>query len=101
MTYGFSDCPDCGGEDDGLGCPFCGSDDDREPNPDVLYPNVKVKLVGSDGNAFSIMGKVSAALRRHGVPKEEIDRYTTESMSGDYNHLLRTAMRWVDVSWRL
>ena len=61
------------------------------------YLNVKVKLVGKDGNAFAIMGRVAAALRKAKVAKEEIDAYTKQSMSGDYNNLLRTAMEWVDV----
>jgi hypothetical protein len=65
---------------------------------DIKYPNVHVQLSGQDGNAFAIMGAVQKALRRHGVPQEEIAKYTEESMSGDYDNLLQTAMRWVDVS---
>lgn len=60
------------------------------------YPEVTVQLVGEDGNAFAIMGRVKSALRDAGVTKEEIDKYTEESMSGDYDHLLRTAMDWVE-----
>jgi hypothetical protein len=44
------------------------------------------------------MGTVSAALRRAGVSSEEIQQYIEESTSGDYDHLLQTAMRWVNVS---
>lgn len=66
--------------------------------PDIKYPDVQVQLVGEDGNAFAIMGAVSKALRRAGVPKEEIDQYRAESMSGDYDNLLSVAMQWVDVS---
>jgi hypothetical protein len=44
------------------------------------------------------MGAVARELRRAGVPQEEIDAYQEESMSGDYDHLLRTAMAWVSVS---
>ena len=62
----------------------------------IKYPNIKVKLVGMDGNAFAIMGRVEGALRRGGVSKEEREVYLTESKSGDYNNLLRTAMAWVD-----
>lgn len=62
------------------------------------YPDVHVRLTGTDGNAFAIMGTVARALREAGVPKEEIDEYREESMSGDYDNLLRTAMRWVNVS---
>jgi hypothetical protein len=60
------------------------------------YPEVKLKLVGEDGNAWSIMARASTALKRAGVEQAEIDEYIEESMSGDYNNLLRTAMRWCD-----
>jgi hypothetical protein len=62
------------------------------------YPEIEVSLVGQDGNAFAIMGEISKALREAGVSKDEINEYTSESMSGDYDNLLRTAMRWVSVS---
>lgn len=62
------------------------------------YPEIKVQLVGLDGNAYSIMGRVSAALKEAGISKEEIDEYYAESTSGDYDHLLRTATEWVSVS---
>lgn len=64
----------------------------------VRYPKIKVKLVGTDGNAFSVMGNVRKALRKGGVPQEEIEAFSAEAMSGDYNNLLATCMRWVDVS---
>ncbi len=63
----------------------------------MKYPEVHVQLTGEDGNAFAIMGAVSKALKRAGVPAEEISKYKGESMSGDYDNLLQTAMRWVDV----
>ena len=62
------------------------------------YPKIQVQLVGTDGNAFSIMGAVAKALRRAYVPKAEIDAFYAEATSGDYDNLLGTAMKWVDVS---
>ena len=59
---------------------------------------VDVQLTGGDGNAFAIMGSVQKALRRAGVDAAEIARYQEESMAGDYDELLQTAMRWVNVS---
>ena len=56
-----------------------------------------VKLTGEDGNAFAIMGTVSRALRKAGLPKERIDKYIEESTAGDYDNLLRVAMKWVNV----
>jgi hypothetical protein len=62
------------------------------------YPDVTVELTGSDGNAFAIMGKVSKALRRAGIPQDELAAFTAECTSGDYDHLLQTCFAWVDVS---
>ena len=64
----------------------------------VKYPDVEVELVGQDGNAFAILGAVSKGMRRGGVPKTEIDLFMAEAMNGDYNHLLQTCMKWVNVS---
>jgi hypothetical protein len=64
---------------------------------DVRYPDVFVQLTGEDGNSVSIMGRVAKALRDADVPKEEIDEYYAQSMSGDYDNLLRTAAEWVSV----
>ena len=59
--------------------------------------DVKVQLTGRDGNAYAIMSAVSKALRQAGVSEEEINQYQDESMSGDYNNLLRVAAQWVNV----
>lgn len=63
----------------------------------VKYPNITVKLVGEDGNAYAILGRVRQALQRGKVPKEEIDLFLQEAMSGDYDELLQTCLKWVDV----
>ena len=59
--------------------------------------NITVELVGHDGNAFAIMSRVSRALEEAGASKEEVSQYMNESMSGDYDNLLRVATEWVDV----
>ena len=61
------------------------------------YPDITVELVGHNGNAFSVIGRVSQALRRSKVSAAEIKQYQTESMSGDYDNVLQTAMKWVTV----
>lgn len=61
-----------------------------------LY-NIDVKLIGRDGNAFAIMAEVVRALRKHGLSKEKTDDFMTEAMNSDYNNLLRTCMKWVNV----
>jgi hypothetical protein len=63
---------------------------------EVKYPEVKkVKLIGEDGNAFSILARVMKAMKVAGLPKEAIDAYYTEATSGDYDHLLQTTLRYV------
>ena len=57
---------------------------------------IKVKLVGEDGNAFAILGKVAHALRKAGH-KELAQEFTKEAMSGDYDHLLATVCEVVKV----
>ena len=61
----------------------------------VKYPEIYVPLVGEDGNAYAILGRVSKALKRAGVSKEEVAEFHAEATSGDYNHLLRTVISWV------
>ena len=61
----------------------------------VKYPEIEVQLVGEDGNAFAIMGRVTKAMKRAGISKEEIDNYRKDAMSGDYNNLLAVTMDWV------
>src|SRR6185503_14967767 len=63
----------------------------------VKYPDITVNLIGVDGNAFSIMGTVVKELRKNKVSEEEITKFREECMSGDYNNLLRTCMKWVKV----
>ena len=60
------------------------------------YPNITVQLVGQDGNAMSIISRVKKALAIAGVNKAEQNEYLREAMSGDYDHLLQTTMKWVD-----
>lgn len=59
------------------------------------YPDVIVPLVGQDGNAFAILGRVDKALQRAGVDKAERREFYDEATEGDYDHLLSTVMRWV------
>ena len=58
---------------------------------------VKVKLVGEDGNAFYILGKVQDALRQAGYDKEFIGKYLEQATSGDYDNLLQVTMTYVEV----
>ena len=63
----------------------------------VKFPDVEVKLVGEDGNAFAILGRVQKALKRGGASQEEVAEFMREATSGDYDNLLQVVMRWVEV----
>lgn len=66
----------------------------------VKYPNVTVQLTGADGNAFRLIAQTRSALRRAKprVPEEEIETFTEEAQSGDYDNVLQTIMRWVNTT---
>jgi hypothetical protein len=51
-------------------------------------------LAGEDGNAFSIIARVSKALKNAGF-KAEAEEFKKKAMSSDYNNLLMTAMKYV------
>lgn len=62
----------------------------------VKFPDVNVELVGQDGNAFAIIGRVQKALKRAGET-DAAKEFAEEAMNGDYNHLLRTVMEYVSI----
>jgi hypothetical protein len=62
------------------------------------YPDVVVQLIGTDGNAYALLGQVNRALRQAGVSQAERDAFRQEATQGNYDQLLGTIMRWVDVT---
>lgn len=65
---------------------------------EIRHPEVEVKLTETDGNAFVIIGAVRRAMRRADVSNEELDEFSKDAMSGDYDHVLQTCMKWVNVT---
>ena len=63
--------------------------------PDNLLP-ATVRLVGEDGNAFAIMGRVVEALEDAGNDQSVIDSYMEQATAGDYDHLLQVTLAFVD-----
>ena len=59
--------------------------------------DIDVQLTGKSGNAFAVMSAVIEAMKKAEVSADDIEQYKKESMSGDYNNLLVTAMEWVNV----
>lgn len=56
-----------------------------------------MNLLGADGNAFSIIGRVKDALRKAGADEEYVMQYQIEATSGDYDNLLVVTMGYVHV----
>jgi protein-disulfide isomerase len=63
----------------------------------VKYPEVQVTLVGTDGNAFALLGKCRSAAKKAGLTTDQIKEFIDEATSGDYNHLLGTCMDYFEV----
>lgn len=53
-----------------------------------------LEILGHDGNAFSILGKAARVARANKMDWEAINKEATD---GDYDHLLRTMMKYFDV----
>ena len=53
-------------------------------------------LVGINGNAYSIMGYVRAAMDDANMTNDDIDAYIKDATSSDYNHLLAVSCEMID-----
>ena len=60
----------------------------------AINKQITLELVGLDGNAYSLMGAFKRQARIEKWTTEEIDEVLKECMSGDYNHLLATLMKY-------
>lgn len=56
----------------------------------VVDKKVSLSLVGTDGNAFSLMAAFAQQAKREGWLDEEVEKVLTEAKSKDYDHLLST-----------
>jgi hypothetical protein len=57
-----------------------------------------VQLTGQDGNVFSIIGRVTKALRKAGMPLSEKDFTEKAFAASNYDEVLRLAMEYCDVA---
>ena len=55
-----------------------------------IKKKITLKLVGLDGNAYILIGAFKKQARIEGWTTEEIKEVSDETMTGDYDHLLRT-----------
>lgn len=59
---------------------------------------IKVKLSGTDGNVFALMGRVSAAMKKNGQVEEAKQMANEVMQCHSYDEALQTFMKYVDVS---
>lgn len=69
----------------------------RRSDGRIRYPHVTVTLSDTEGEAYQILGRVQRALRDAGAPVEDQRAFYAEATAKDYDHLLRTTVRWVKV----
>lgn len=67
-----------------------------EIEDDLLVPitNVKVRLIGEDGNAFAIQDRCGAVMREADYLQSFVDAFVTEAKSDNCDDLLITVMRY-------
>jgi hypothetical protein len=61
------------------------------------YPRVKMQMTGSYGGFFPTVAAVQDAMRRAGIPLQELSNFCADASASDDDNLLKTCMRWVDV----
>lgn len=66
----------------------------------IKYPHINIPMVGEDGNAFSILGRVSRIMKQNKI-HNEWEEFHAQATSGDYNKLLSTVMEWFSVDQNL
>ena len=60
--------------------------------------NPSLKLVGTDGNAYALMGKAQYHNRKYKLySSTDFEVIMKEATSGDYDHLLATLMHFFNV----
>lgn len=64
----------------------------------VRFPEITVQLVGTDASVPMLLGRVTSAMKRSRlVSPAEISEFRLEALAGDYDHVLATIQRWVNV----
>ena len=68
-----------------------------EPILDKNGNKIAVKILGADGNAFSILGICDRAMKKAGVDKDIRNDFFVEATAGDYNALLQKVIEQFEV----
>lgn len=62
------------------------------------FKHVVVNLRGMNGNAMVIVGNVKLALKRAGASQLDLALFVGEALSGNYENVLATVVKWVTVT---
>jgi hypothetical protein len=62
-----------------------------------VYPDISVRLIGTDNHPMAIVAVLTKGLRDGGIGRDEIDRIVREALSGDYDHVLSTCLKYIRV----
>lgn len=68
-----------------------------ETKPELKQTGIRVELIGADGNAFALIGKVRQALRQAGYGEDFIKAFMVEATRSDYQHLLAVIADTVEI----
>jgi hypothetical protein len=64
------------------------------------YSRVRVQVTGPHAGFLSTVAAVQAAMRRAGVPLQELSSFYADAAEENEDNLLPTCLRWVDVDFR-
>lgn len=64
---------------------------------DPVYPDIHVKLIGTDSHPMMIVAALTKGLCAGGIERDEINRIMREALSGDYDNVLATCLKYVRV----
>ena len=64
----------------------------------IKFPQIKVKLVGTDGNIFALTAKVSNVLKQNRVNNDSVKEFSKDVMNSfNYDEALSKITNWVNV----
>jgi hypothetical protein len=64
---------------------------------EIKHPEIHVQLIGTDGNAFALIGKVAGAIRSNVGSDAATEFVNAATSSGSYDELLARIQRTVNV----
>lgn len=71
---------------------------ERKKMTEIKHPEITVKLIGTDGNVFNLIGLCIRAMKLADLDKVERDLFISEVLnSKSYEQALATMLEWFDI----